>query len=240
MTAERPPRRRRRPWRVVYWVTLSLYIPLSVGLLAWLHVSSGAIRVVSGEMAPTIPAGSTVMYERGASGVVPGDIVVDQTPNGLLILRVIGLPGDRVTCCDQADRIAVNGRTLEESYLGPDAGPTQPAFAVTLGPGQMWLMADERGDSVDSRSWGPVPVSGIVGRVVQMSAPGGGLSQVQTPETFVANGLAPADQGDSHVYLLLVLIGFALMAMVVQALVGILLWALRRRRRRRQPRPGYA
>lgn len=235
----RPPRPRRRPWRVVYWVTLGLLAAILVGAIVYARVSFSEAQVPSAGMAPAVPAGSKLFYQRGAGDVVPGDIVIAQTPNGLLVRRVIGLPGDRVSCCDAAGLVDVDGKALDESYLGPGVAPSTVTFAVTLGPGQLWLMADNRDDAYDSRGWGPLPVSDIVGRVVEVSRPGG-WTQLRTPETFIADGLAPADTRPALVFPLLGAAGLAALAIIVQGIVGIILWTIRRRRRRpseAQPQP---
>lgn len=83
--------------------------------------------------------------------------VLPDTGTEHLIKRVIGLPGDRVVCCDEADRVTVNGQPLNEtSYLviGPEGAPTQPSaieFDVTVPNGRLLVMGDNRDQSRDSR-----------------------------------------------------------------------------------------
>ena len=227
---ERPPR---RPWRVVYWVTFGLLCATVAGLTVGLLLTFRAVRLSSAGMSPTIPAGSRADYQRGAGGIVRGDVVVIQSPNGLLVRRVIGLPGDRVMCCNTDGWMEVDGQALMEDYLPFNAAPSQYPFAVTLGVGQMWVMGDNRAVAIDSRIWGPLPMTDILGRVFDVSGPGGWTS-LTTPETFIADGLAPADH---RVPLPLVLLGaasVALVAVVGQGTVGTIRWAMRRRRRKRQ------
>ena len=77
------------------------------------------------------------------------------------IKRVIGLPGEQVEGRD--GRVYVNGRELVEPYL--KQGPTTRDFApVTLGTGQLWVMGDNRENSSDSRVFGPIEGSTVVGR----------------------------------------------------------------------------
>ncbi len=232
-TTERQQRPRRRPWRVVYWVTFGLLCAVVAGLTVGFVLTFRGVLVTSPGMSPTIPAGSKADYQRGADGIVRGDVVVIQSPNGLLVRRVIGLPGDRVMCCNTDGWMEVDGKTLMEYYLPFNSAPSQFPFAVTLGAGQMWVMGDNRAVAIDSRTWGPLPVTDILGRVFSVSEPGGRTS-LNTPETFIADGLAPADH---RVPLPLVLLGaaaVALVAVIAQGTVGTIRWAMRRRRRKRQ------
>ncbi|NHC45547.1 signal peptidase I [Motilibacter aurantiacus] len=87
------------------------------------------------------------------------------------IKRVIGLPGDRVVCCDAAGRITVDGLPLEEeSYLYPGDNPSDRAFDVTVPEGRLWVLGDHRSASADSRQHmgepggGFVPVDRVIGR----------------------------------------------------------------------------
>ena len=239
------PPRRRRPWRIVYWVTLGLLCAAVAGLVVGFYMTFGAIRIISSGMAPTLPAGSVAYYQRGAGGVVRGDLVVINSPSGLLVRRVIGLPGDRVMCCNSDGWMEVDGQTLMEDYLpfSYTSTPSKEPFSATVGTGQVWVMGDNRAVAVDSRSFGPLPMTDIVGRIFQVRGSGdqasgpGGWVILKTPETFIATGLAPADH---RVALPLVLIGgalFALLAVIVQGTLGTIRWAVLRGRRKRLRQP---
>ncbi|MFN2607425.1 MAG: signal peptidase I [Acidimicrobiales bacterium] len=86
------------------------------------------------------------------------------------IKRVVGLPHDRVEA--RGGRVLVDGRALVEPYLPPgdvtaDFGP------VDVGAGQLLVLGDNRGNSADSRSFGPIGRSTVVGRaIVRMWPPG--------------------------------------------------------------------
>jgi signal peptidase I len=227
---ERP--KQRRPWRVVYWVTFGLLCAAVAGLIAGFFLLSKSVVVPSAGMFPTIPAGSTAQYQRGAGGVVRGDLVVIHSPSGLLVSRVIGLPGDRVMCCNSDGWMEVDGKTLIEYYIPFNAPPSQVPFAVTLGAGQMWVMGDNRAAAIDSRTWGPLPMTDIVGRVFSVSGPNGRYS-LTTPESFIADGLAPADHRVPLQFVLLGAASVALVAAIGQGTVGTIRWAMRRRRRKR-------
>jgi len=230
---EWPERPRRRPWRSVYWVTFGLLCAAVAGLTVGIVLTFGAVLVPSSGMAPTISAGRIADYQRGASGIVRGDVVVIRSPNGLLVRRVIGLPGDRVMCCDSDGWMEVDGKTLIE-YLPFNASPSQVPFTVTLGAGQMWVMGDNRPAAIDSRIWGPLPMTDILGRVIAVSRPGG-WTVLTTPENFVADGLAPADHRVPLPFLLIGADAVALVAVIGQGTVGTIVWAMRRGRKRLQP-----
>src|SRR3954453_4750660 len=79
------------------------------------------------------------------------------------IKRVIGLPGETVEGHD--GHVFVNGRRLIEPYL--PAGVVTDDFPATVVPsGHLWVMGDNRGDSEDSRIFGPILRSKVVGRTV--------------------------------------------------------------------------
>jgi Signal peptidase, peptidase S26 len=96
----------------------------------------------------------------------------------------------------------------------------------------MWVMGDNRAATTDSRTWGPLPMTDIVGRVFLVSGPGGRI-MLKTPETFIADGLAPADRRIPLPLVLALASVAALVAAIVQGTVGTIRWAMLRRRRRR-------
>jgi signal peptidase I len=87
------------------------------------------------------------------------------TPPGSedLIKRVVGLPGDVVE--GRGGRLVRNGRRVAEPYLA-EGTFTSDFPRVTIKPGHYWVMGDNREDSADSRVFGQVPRSALVGRAV--------------------------------------------------------------------------
>lgn len=79
------------------------------------------------------------------------------------IKRVVALPGERVEAHD--GRVFVDGRLLVEPYL--PAGVQTSSFAPrVVPPGRLWVMGDNRGNSSDSRVFGPIRAATVVGRTV--------------------------------------------------------------------------
>ena len=106
----------------------------------------------------------------------------------------------------------VNGKPLNEPYIDLGGTPRQYSLSAVLGPGQIWVLGDNRPLSIDSRAWGSVPASGIIGYASAVER-GASVTRLRTPPPFVADGLAP---------------------------VGIIRFAIRRSRARRNLPRGYA
>jgi signal peptidase I len=107
------------------------------------------------------------------------------------IKRVIGVPGDRVVCCDGKGRITVNGQPLDESaYLFPGDKPSESPFDVIVPPERLWVMGDHRSASADSRAHtgdpggGTVPENKVIGRAFSIVWPLGRLTGLGVPATF--------------------------------------------------------
>ncbi len=91
-----------------------------------------------------------------------GDVVVfslDNQPKDY-IKRVVGLPGETIEVANGI--VYIDGRPLEEPYIAPSTD--RPYLARRLGDGEYFVMGDNRGNSSDSRSFGPIHLGNIVGR----------------------------------------------------------------------------
>ena len=104
-----------------------------------------------------------------------GDIVVIDPPadyafsRGVpFIKRVIGLPGDHVEL--EGGKVLVNGTAIDEPYVFSEDGvqqPTTPTSGVSewiVPDGQLLVMGDHREASADSRVFGPIEISHVLGR----------------------------------------------------------------------------
>lgn len=106
------------------------------------------------------------------------------------IKRVIGLPGDRVECCDREGRITVNGVALDETYLFPGDKPSTQDFDVTVPEGRLWVMGDHRSASSDSRAHlsdpggGAIPIDSVIGRAFVIIWPFTDTGLLSRPDTF--------------------------------------------------------
>lgn len=106
-------------------------------------------------------------------GILPND-------NGQhLIKRIVGMPGDVVTCCDGEGKIRINGKPVDEPYLSPGSLPSEVAFEIHVPKDSYWVLGDNRQQSKDSRynmdqqGFGTVPHSEVVGRAVMIAWPAG-------------------------------------------------------------------
>lgn len=127
---------------------------------------------------PANPALRVARRAGAALGLVPSG-------RSDFIKRVIAIGGQTVSCCDDRNRVLVDGRALDEPYIYflPEAGaPAQVPFGpVRVPPGQLWVMGDSRNYSVDSRApgQGPVPVDDVIGRARWIVLPLGRLGRVE-------------------------------------------------------------
>lgn len=129
--------------------------------------------IPSGSMIPTLKIGNRVLVNELAydfHSVHRGDIIVFRTPQDdrsnpvikHLVKRVVGLPGDTVSSAN--GKLYINGKPVSEPYLPPGTVTTGVA-KLTIPPGELWVMGDNRQDSEDSRFFGPISEKLIVGRV---------------------------------------------------------------------------
>ena len=148
---------------------------LAVGLLIVTFVVQNN-RVVGISMEPTLMQGDQLLVQKVSARLESfhyGDIVTisgekllgDAEPD--LVKRVIGLGGDAIDIRD--GRVYRNGIPLEEDYLaaGLLTHPLERGYdSVELQPNEIYVMGDNRGNSKDSRVFGPISADIVIGTCV--------------------------------------------------------------------------
>jgi signal peptidase I len=176
------PARKRRPARVLTeWVAIvAVALVLALAARQWVFQT---FSIPSESMVPTLDIGDRIVVQKifwNWHNVKQGDIVVFARPphdtqctgpeSEDLVKRVIALPGQKIYSA--FGKVFVDGRQLNESYLpkpDPLGRPIPGASAqhpYKVPAGDFYVMGDNRAVSCDSRYWGPVQGSTIVGKVV--------------------------------------------------------------------------
>lgn len=134
-------------------------------LFLGINFVSARIRVEGSSMEPSLHDGEFVVVNRLAyrwSEPQRGDIIVFYYPNDpsrRFIKRIIGLPGDEVIV--KAGHVTVNGHLLDEPYI-----LAAPRYQGTwnVGPDQLFVLGDNRNNSLDSERWGMLPFNEVIGK----------------------------------------------------------------------------
>ncbi|MBU0492945.1 MAG: signal peptidase I [Chloroflexi bacterium] len=123
-------------------------------------------EVLGYSMEPTLYEGQYMLvtkFEYWLRSPARGDVVVfdpPSDPGGIpLIKRVIGLPGEHIEV--RGGDVYIDGTRLNEPYL---QSKTMSHYDGVVPANALFVMGDNRGNSSDSRSWGPLPIPNIVGR----------------------------------------------------------------------------
>jgi signal peptidase I len=143
---------------------------------------TGRYLVESISMLPTLIDGMYVVVEKSAYAEAPpqrGDIVVFQISgsSNSRLARVIGLPGETIDAIDGI--VYINDELLNESYLADVA--TFNLDKRILGDDEYFVLGDNRNNSRDSRSFGPIQLAEIVGRVTQIYWPSDAQGEIPRP-----------------------------------------------------------
>lgn len=101
--------------------------------------------------------------DQGPGHSQPCDIHTRRTSSQTFVKRVVGLPGDTITIHNGS--VYRNGVKETGAYIQPCPEPANCTFSetITVPKGDYYMMGDNRGISDDSRYWGPVPQSSIIG-----------------------------------------------------------------------------
>jgi signal peptidase I len=182
------PLRSRSYRALIEWVVILMAVLICTLVLRTYVVQSFSIPSLS--MYPTLQVGDRIIVNKlsyDLHGVHRGDIVVFKRPSlqdqeyADLVKRVIGLPGETIS--SRGCQIYIDNKLLSEPWLpkGPAScstalpGDPHPQFnlpgPVKIPEGSYYVMGDNRTDSEDSRFFGPIPKSLIVGRAVAVVWP---------------------------------------------------------------------
>jgi signal peptidase I len=168
-----------QPTRWGRWVLEWLAV-LVVALVVAVTVRAFLVQtyfIPSPSMEPTLMVGDRIAVDKISyhlHDVHRGDIVVfgrppleTATADKDLVKRVIGLPGETISS-DQEGNVLINGKILAQPWLTAAArtDPGPPIRSQVIPVGDYFVMGDNRGDSSDSRVFGPIPSSLIVGHAV--------------------------------------------------------------------------
>ncbi|NTU46690.1 signal peptidase I [Candidatus Roizmanbacteria bacterium] len=116
-----------------------------------------------------------------------GDVVVFQAPSNHdieYIKRIIGLPGDTIMV--KEGTVYVNGSALKENYIAAatsvwEGGFLKEAQPITVPADELFVMGDNRPHSSDSREFGPIPISTVIGQVFFRYYPANQMGTINNP-----------------------------------------------------------
>lgn len=194
---------------IIFLAAIIISVGIKAFLVRSFYIPSGSMentlqvddRIIVNQLVPNLVAlerGDVVVF-RDPGGWLPTAVTPEVDPvsgaidwfltaiglsvsdsNDHLIKRVIGLPGDTVSCCNALGQMEVNGVPLDEPYLKLPDGTTRVSgddFSVEVPEGSLWVMGDNRYSSKDSRyntntpTEGFVPIDNLVGRAFVITWP---------------------------------------------------------------------
>lgn len=183
LTAQRPPDRARagvrRPRR---GRQVAAVVGLLGAVVALRTYVVAPLEVASHSMEPTLRVGDVVLATRFVPGELErGDLVVfDEPGTGRSALkRVVGLPGERIVVRDSV--LHVDDRPQREPFVDHTRIDGYYSRTYVVPADHLLLLGDNRGNSVDSRDYGPVPMDAVRGVAVVGLWPPGGFEERGRP-----------------------------------------------------------
>lgn len=178
------------PGKGCFRFLLDLLETVLISLVLFLGINAVTARVrVEGEsMMPNFINGEFIIVSKLAyrfGEPQRGDVVVfrlPRDPSQDYIKRVIGLPGETIDIHD--GQVFVNGYALQEPYLDDKTRYTGTWYVPE---GTLFVLGDNRNNSSDSHSWGPVPLENIIGKAVFVYWPPEALGLVDQPTPVLAS-----------------------------------------------------
>ncbi len=149
-------------------------------LIVWalLFVFLGLTSMPNGDMYPNIAAGDLILFYRLDKTPDAQDVIVFKKADAsgrkiTLVGRVVAVEGDVVEVTKDGV-LLVNGNAVYESKIfdkvtEPYASNSSPTYPLTLGKDECFVLGDKRSEATDSRLFGPVLKSEIMGTVVMIT-----------------------------------------------------------------------
>ncbi|MGW6706549.1 signal peptidase I [Streptomyces sp. NPDC054956] len=228
-------------------IAVAIGFVLFLGGFVWGAVVYQPYTVPTDSMVPTVKPGDRVLAQRIDGGEVRrGDVVVfkdEQWSDSPMVKRVVGIGGDTVRCCGDGGRLTVNGKELDEPYIeeekldvadAPGGSASRTPFEVTVPEGNLFLLGDRRGASLDSRAHlqeagqGTVARSAVKARVDALAWPS--MSMLERPGTYASLPGGTSRPGPLRLQVAAVVAGAALV--LLGAAYGPVVRVLGRGRRR--------
>ena len=161
-----PPAARAWPYGARAGAALALAVVLVGGVRSG---TATPVRISSSSMLPTLAPGDVVLVSQSGASLPDlerGDLVTFASPadGDRALKRVVGLPGDRVVVKDAV--LYVDDRPVAEPYVDHERIDGYYSRTYSVPPGSFFVMGDNRGNSTDSRDYGPVPEASLQARVL--------------------------------------------------------------------------
>lgn len=169
--AQRKPKRSKLLLEVLYLILKVALVALLV-LLALVFVF-GIAKVEDNSMNPSLKSGDLLLYYRLDHDYTSGDVVAVEYEENIQLRRVVAAEGDTVNITERG--LEINGKLQQEQSISGNVGSVDAEtllyeggidFPLTLGQDEVFLLGDNRAESLDSRMYGPVKENIIVGKTV--------------------------------------------------------------------------
>ena len=170
-SGEELPERNQKLWGIVYDVVATLESAVIILILLFSLVLRPA-AVIGNSMLPSFNSGDRVVCLPELSGYERGDVIIIShatRKDESIIKRVIAVGGDTVDIDFYKGTVSVNGQVLDEPYVNtPTNLSYDMTFPVTVPEGKLFVLGDNRNDSLDSRSTdiGFINENKVLGKVV--------------------------------------------------------------------------